>query len=219
MKLHRAFEIEVAASSPGWLLRPGALRHVNIARYPGADGPVVDGEPALAAAADGYLLAVVPCSLDAGDVPGLLAASALRALRRQTPAGSPLCIALREATAAAYDPVTRAVWSEVARFDGDTAGGGQFPDLWRIIDPLIDGKSRVPKDLEQYKAYLDPTLARRCQRAMGASSVEFRIKGARPVRITPVYKQGRGAFRPGAHDPARWPLPLAAAMPMLGGLR
>lgn len=195
MKMLLEFAIWEAACPPKDSSRP-VLNHVSIERLPDDEPVEYQGAKynAIAAAADGHILAVVPCQLEDGEVEGLVyaevlkrAAAATRKLSKYDVGRDTLTIVLRETEVVilADHGVT------IPRYlEAFTEKDLNFPD-WRRIVPSREGVELADV------VSLDLDLLGRLTKAIGTPLVDLTAHGkASPFVIEPVRLPRRDYLAP-----------------------
>lgn len=194
MKFRADVPIWKAADISGEHSRP-ILEHVLVERGELREDGTYDG---LLIAANGWLLAVGACTLDADDVPGIVPA---RLLRR----------AAKKAYRRCADEASLVLGESVITFeDGDTAfrSGGRthplpaFPD-WRKVVP----RRQAASERRGASFSIQTRLLRRCFEALGRQHPLVITLGA--TANTPIVLE----VRPPDHNGAPVP-PFAVLMPM-----
>jgi hypothetical protein len=149
-------------------LRP-ALAHVWVER-PDAKKPT----EGLAVACDGFILAVVPVSLEADDVVGFVPPAALKAARKQAARHSP------DAQIALTDQGCR-VESTSASYVYPRNVDGVFPEWRRVVPKVPDEGGDIPH------VALETKLLLRLAKALGCDTLKLYFDGSpvKPVLVRP----------------------------------
>jgi hypothetical protein len=166
-------------------IRP-ILEYVNVTQFEGVD---------VAIAADGYMMAIVPVTLEKGDVPGLIHGDVMRYARKLSPRQVQMKL---EADTVLFGNGWRA---PRFLFDPKIATEMKFPDVGKIVDA-----ARKSKPLSPHVA-LNPQLLHAVQKAIGAQYngvILTRSEPTGPLLVSTL--DSKGPFVP----------PFGILMPMMG---
>lgn len=165
-----------------------ALAHLLLRRTGETSGELV--------AADGFMLAVVPVSLDADDVPGLIHPEALKAAAKDSPKREP------EVTVYVLEDIVRSVehacYPRVRTINGETPMANKYPDISRIVprDVPVSGQNHQAMPTSLNFKYLD--LLGKALGGLGVTLWPNPIGTSGPLVVTPVTGRGdAGSFRAG----------------------
>jgi hypothetical protein len=174
------------------------LTHLLLERIDGANGRL--------SASDGFMLAVVPVTLDDDDVPGLVHADALTSAAKDCPK--------REGVVTLYvlEDIVRSVGHACFPRTRGVSEYDTFPDLSRVIPRNAHVKA---SELTGAQTALNPTYLMKAHKALGGiGTVLWPTGPMTPIVVTPVVKAGgRGGYSAFQSDGLPV-LPYAVVMPM-----